>query len=98
MLLGIPGDNTYANYAEANRAFYQVTVLPLIGRTAKAFSGWLGPHFGDDLRLEHDIDGVEGLSRERESLWRRISEASFLTDEKMGCGVGYQPHSVRRLS
>lgn len=40
MLLGIPGDNTYANYAEENRAFYRLTVLPLIGRTAKAFSGW----------------------------------------------------------
>ena len=29
MLLGIPGDNTYANYQEANRAFYRLTVLPL---------------------------------------------------------------------
>src|SRR5690606_38481596 len=28
MLLGIPGDNTYANYAEANRAFYRLTILP----------------------------------------------------------------------
>jgi HK97 family phage portal protein len=30
MLLGIPGDNTYANYQEANRAFYRLTVLPLV--------------------------------------------------------------------
>ena len=29
MLLGIPGDATYANYQEANRAFYRLTVLPL---------------------------------------------------------------------
>jgi phage portal protein BeeE len=42
MLLGIPGDNTYANYAEANRAFYRLTVLPLVNRTADAFAGWLG--------------------------------------------------------
>ena len=34
MLLGIPGDNTYANYQEANRAFYRLTVLPLLTRTA----------------------------------------------------------------
>ena len=27
MLLGIPGDNTYSNYAEANRAFYRQTGL-----------------------------------------------------------------------
>jgi HK97 family phage portal protein len=32
MLLGIPGDNTYANYAEANRTFWRQTVLPLVGR------------------------------------------------------------------
>ena len=32
MLLGIPGDNTYANYQEANRAFWRQTVLPLAWR------------------------------------------------------------------
>ncbi|WP_139975469.1 MULTISPECIES: phage portal protein [Brucella/Ochrobactrum group] len=94
MLLGIPGDNTYANYAEANRALYRLTVLPLIGRAAKALSGWLGPHFGDELRLDHDIDRIDGLSSERESLWRRISDAPFLTDEEKRDAVGYQPHSA----
>src|SRR5690606_21260245 len=34
MLLGIPGDATYANYAEAHRAFYRLTVLPLAARVA----------------------------------------------------------------
>ncbi len=29
MLLGIPGDNTYSNYQEANRVFWRATVLPL---------------------------------------------------------------------
>ena len=33
LLLGLPGDNTYANYAEANRAFWQQSVLPLVDRT-----------------------------------------------------------------
>ena len=36
MLLGIPGDNTYANYQEANRSFWRQTVLPLANRTARA--------------------------------------------------------------
>ena len=39
MLLGIPGDNTYSNYAEANRSFWRQTVLPLVNRTAKALVG-----------------------------------------------------------
>lgn len=31
MLLGLPGDNTYANYREANRALWRLTLLPLAG-------------------------------------------------------------------
>ncbi|PYE88382.1 phage portal protein [Phyllobacterium leguminum] len=89
MLLGIPGDNTYANYAEANRAFYRLTVLPLIARTAKAFGNWLAPLYGGDLRLEHDLDRIDGLSMERDALWQRISSASFLTDEEKRQAVGY---------
>ncbi|HET6390781.1 phage portal protein [Hyphomicrobium sp.] len=45
MLLGIPGDNTYANYQEAQRAFWRQTVLPLVNRTARALSSWLTPAF-----------------------------------------------------
>ena len=52
MLLGIPGDNTYANYAEANRSFWRQTVLPLVNRTAKALSAWLAPSFADPDTME----------------------------------------------
>jgi HK97 family phage portal protein len=45
MLLGIPGDNTYSNYQEATRTFWRQTVLPLVNRTAKSLSAWLGPAF-----------------------------------------------------
>lgn len=89
MLLGIPGDNTYANYAEANRAFYRLTVLPLMTRTAQALSNWLCPLYGSDLRLEHDYDRIEGLAEERESLWRRIGAADFLSDAEKRQAVGY---------
>ncbi|MEA2989773.1 MAG: hypothetical protein QOG83_2484, partial [Alphaproteobacteria bacterium] len=32
MLLGIPGDNTYSNYQEANRVFWRHTVIPFAQR------------------------------------------------------------------
>jgi HK97 family phage portal protein len=32
MLLGLPGDNTYANYKQANRALWRLTLLPLTGK------------------------------------------------------------------
>ena len=37
LLLGLPGDNTFSNYAEANRAFWRQTVLPLVARVQKSF-------------------------------------------------------------
>jgi HK97 family phage portal protein len=43
MLLGIPGDSTYSNYQEAQRAFWRQSVLPLVNRTARALSSWLAP-------------------------------------------------------
>jgi HK97 family phage portal protein len=89
MLLGIPGDNTYANYQEANRAFYRLTVLPLVARIARELSAWLGPAFGDRLRLWYDADQVEGLAAERDALWARIGAAGFLTDDEKREAVGY---------
>src|SRR3546814_7184986 len=32
MLLGLPGDATYANYREANRPLWRLTVLPLFAK------------------------------------------------------------------
>ncbi len=88
MLIGIPGDNTYANYQEANRAFYRLTVLPLIARTAASFSAWLSEIY-DGLRLEPDLDRIAGLASEREALWARVGAADFLSDEEKREAVGY---------
>jgi HK97 family phage portal protein len=89
MLLGIPGDNTYANYAEANRAFYRLTVLPLVSRTADAFARFLGE---GGLTLSPDVDAIQGLSAERDALWARLERASFLTDDEKREAVGYGPN------
>lgn len=89
LLLGLPGDNTHANYAEASRAFYRQTVIPLVKRTAQAFAQWLSPAFGEALHLEPDLDAIEALSSERESLWRRVSAADFLSEDEKREAVGY---------
>jgi len=89
MLLGIPGDNTHANYAEAHRSFWRHTVLPLVGRSAKALSGWLGPAYGGGLELRPDLDAIEALSSERDDLWKPIGGATFLTNAEKRAPVGY---------
>jgi HK97 family phage portal protein len=88
LLLGLPGDNTHANYAEANRAFYRQTVIPLVRRTADAIARWLEPSLGP-ARLEPDLDGIEALATERESLWRRVQSADFLSVAEKRTAVGY---------
>ncbi len=91
MMLGIPGDATYANYAEANRAFYRLTVLPLAQRTLSRASEFLSGLSGEAVELRVDLDQVPALSAEREAQWRRVSEASFLTDAEKRSLLGLPP-------
>ncbi|MCS0501080.1 phage portal protein [Ancylobacter mangrovi] len=90
MMLGIPGDATYANYAEASRVLWRQTVLPLARRLGAELAGWLAPAYGAArLRLEPDLDAIEALGAEREALWRRVGGATFLTDNEKRQAVGY---------
>ena len=88
MMLGIPGEATYANYAEANRAFYRLTVLPLAERVAARLGGWLSMMSGEPVRLSVDLDAVPALATERDARWRRIAEADFLTDGEKRAMLG----------
>ncbi|MBN8552258.1 MAG: phage portal protein [Caulobacterales bacterium] len=80
-LLGIPGDNTYQNFREAQGAFWRQTIVPLVGKTAGALTAWLAPRW-PVVTIRPDLDGVPGLASEREALWARLEAASFLTPEE----------------
>ncbi|ABC64898.1 phage portal protein [Erythrobacter litoralis] len=81
MLLGLPGDNTYANYREANRALWRLTLLPLAGKILGGLADGLSAWFAD-AALSVDLDRVPALSEDRERLWAQVSEASFLSDQE----------------
>lgn len=91
MMLGLPGDATYANYAEANRAFYRLTVLPLVAKVAADLSNWLAEFDGNGARLVVDLDGVPALAAEREAQWKRIANADFLTPVEKRQMLGLPP-------
>jgi HK97 family phage portal protein len=91
MLLGIPGDNTYANYAEANLNFWRQTVLPLAHRASAALTRWLAPRFGEGLRLAVDADAVEALAEARGAVWEKLKTADFLTLNEKRAAAGYSP-------
>lgn len=90
MLLGLPGDNTYANYQEANRALWRLAILPLaeviLGGLAQGLAGWWP---GAALRV--DLDKVTALSEDRERLWGQVSGADFLSPEEKRAILGLDP-------
>ena len=79
MLMGIPGDATYANYQEANRAFFRLTVLPLVTRVTAGISHWLAGFSGETVELRPDLDQIPALAVERDQQWARVGAAEFLT-------------------
>jgi HK97 family phage portal protein len=79
MLMGIPGDATYANYQEANRAFYRLTVLPLAARVLASLSHWLAQFTGEAVELKPDLDQIPALAVERDQQWARVGASDFLT-------------------
>jgi len=89
MLLGIPGDNTFSNYQEANRTFWRQTVLPLMQRLVCALSEWLRPAYPGALTLAIDLDDIPALAAEQDALWTRIDKATFLTTAEKRAAVGY---------
>ena len=92
MLLGLPGDNTYANYREANRALWRLTLLPLAGRILDGLLHGLAPWFGGKA-LRVDLDRVPALAEDRERLWAQVSAAEFLSDQEKRAMLGIQPEN-----
>ena len=106
MLLGIPGDNTYSNLAEAQRSFWRATVLPMVNRVAAQLSAWLTPAYAADaivgngaqtsatLELRPNLDSLPALAAEREALWASLEKTSFLTRDEKRAIAGFSPESA----
>lgn len=84
MLLGIPGDNTYSNYREANLAFWRQSALPLAQKAARAIEAWIGDRWPDagPAAVSVDVENVPALAIEREALWARVGAADFLSEDE----------------
>jgi len=90
VLVGLPGDATYANAREAGRALYRQTVLPLAGQIAEGLSAmlsdWLGP-----VAIKADSDALSELAEDRALLWQQAEAASFITRAEKRDLLGYAP-------
>lgn len=88
-LLGIPGDNTYANYAEARLAFWEDTVIPLLMRMADDWNQWLAAPF--DLELKPNLDEIPAIVDKRKTLWTMLDASLSLTVNEKREAMGYEP-------
>ncbi|OYY70133.1 MAG: phage portal protein [Sphingomonadales bacterium 28-55-16] len=90
VLLGLPGDATYANYREANRALWNQSIIPLARKILDAMAQGLRPFF-DGLTLDLDLDAIPALAEDRERLWAQVGAADFLTTQEKRAAVGLGP-------
>ena len=89
MLLGLPGDATYANYKEANRALWRLAVLPLASLLLDGLADALGGWF-PEARLSIDLNKVPALAEDRQMLWQSVSGADFLSDAEKRAMLGIE--------
>jgi len=90
MLLGLPGDSSYANYSEANRALWRLTIVPLLMKILAGVSGGLSAWW-PGLSLEADLDRVPALASDRAALWAQVTAADFLSVEEKRAMLGFTP-------
>lgn len=88
VLVGLPGDATYANAREAGRALYRQTILPMAARILDALatilSDWLGP-----VTLTVDTDQISELAEDRTALWAAVGAATFLSEVEKRTMLGF---------
>ncbi len=89
MLLGLPGDATYANYREANKALWRQAILPLAGKILGALTQGLSDAY-PGLMLDIDLEQITALAEDRERLWAQLSAADFLTMDERRDMAGFE--------
>ena len=88
-LLGIPGDTTYSNVAEAKLSLMTDTVLPLLNSLLESINNWLAPMYGDGVVLWYDEEMIPALEPLRKSKADRIEASTSLTTNEKRIAMGY---------
>jgi HK97 family phage portal protein len=90
MLIGIPGEATFANFELAKLAFWEDTQLPFLDVVRDALNRWLVPRFGEEgLRLDYDEDSISALAPRRKEKFEMLVKADFLSINEKREALGY---------
>lgn len=91
LLLGVPGDATFANYREARLHLWEDTVLPLLNMVISEFNRWFAEGEAGMPQFAYDMDKIAALAFRRDPIWDRLQAAPFLTINEKRQALGYPP-------
>lgn len=81
-LAGIPGEQKFANFAEARLSLYEDTVLPLGDDFVEELNHWFADDFPGAV-ISMDLDQVPALAPRRAAKWDMAQKSNFIgIDEK----------------
>ena len=90
VLVGLPGDATYANAREAGRALYRQTILPMAEGMLRGLGAMLGDWLGP-VGIAVDTDKISELAEDRAKLWESVGAAEFLSRDEKREQLGFEP-------
>jgi HK97 family phage portal protein len=94
MLVGVPGDATFANYREARYHLWEDTIVPMLDHFLSEMSIWFEGYYGGSVSIRPDLDGVPALGLRRDAYWHKIASAEFLTHNDKRQLLGFAPLSA----
>lgn len=89
MLVGVTGDATYANYAEAKLALWTDTILPLMQSVLASLNKWLEQMYGEEIILWYDEDMIAALEPLRRQKAERIELSTTMSINEKRRAMGY---------
>lgn len=81
-LIGIPGDSTYNNMAEARLFLWEQTILPTVDSVLSNLNNWLTPMFDSNAEIVYNKNEISPLSVRKENFWNIVNNSEFLTNEE----------------
>ena len=89
-LLGIKGDATYSNMAEARLALWEETIVPIGNNILSSIANWLAMSYNlKTLNIKIDVDSISALSEKRQQMWQTVNNSNFLSNQEKRNEIGF---------
>lgn len=88
IMMNVTGDSTYANYEEANQAFWIETVDYHCWTLCEAITPWLCPLYGDDLRIAPNYEQTSAMQNAKLDTMDKLANVNFMTQNEKRVRVG----------